>query len=1201
MTSCSEVWRVPVASAGCLPLSYERGRGRHGLQFVLVRWLTLVKPALWEAKVEGSLKCRIQDWLWATRKQLQETENQLPSSETHRWHFYGESTQEIIRSTNLIILLEDEIFADFFNTFLSLPVFGQIPFYTVENSQWSLWPEIPCNLIAKYKGLLTWLETYRLPFFCKTNLCFHYILCEELISFIKSPEGAKMMRWKKADQWLLQKCIGGVRGMWRFCSYLTGSAGEELVDFWILAEKILSIDEMDLEVRDHYLSLLLMLRATHLQEGSRVVTLCNMNIKSLLNLSIWHPNQSTTRREILSHMQKVALFKLQSYWLPNFYTHTKMTMAKEEACHGLMQEYETQLYSVCYTHIGGLPLNMSIKKCRHFQKQYSCRKAKRKMWQLVDPDSWSLEMDIKPDAISMPLQETRSQEKVVIQMPSLEMSPSKETRISSLEKDMHYAETSSMMDKANSHLHMEGLFETKVSTHLRTVTPIINPSFKMTIQKAIKQGFSLGYTHLALCADACAGNPFRDYLKKLNSKVETQLLDLWQDLHHFLSVLVNNKKNGNTIFRHLLGDRICELHLNEQIGPRLPLKSQTIQGLKELLPSGDVIPWISRAQKEICKMLSPWYDKFLDEEDYWFLIFTTENKFISSRRHRREFIGKEESILLYKRIQQSLELSQALADMKEMDSEQWQKIATEDLKRGGSLQVELASPVFLTDITKMSFEELCYKNPKMAIEKISDDYKIYCEKAPKSDFAMEIMKKQKRVSRSNRKTSFLKKTSVRKPSVRPRNLAEVLLNTQHLEFFREFLEERKAESPLQFLIAVQKISIETSEKTCKSLIEKVIKTFFHGHLSPEEMLQCDAPIIKEIAHMHHVTMTKLLELQGHIMKSVEEKWFKEYQDLFPPRPQEVEVQIEVQPSSRKPSKTMSTCLQESQKKGWLRMISFIRSFCKYRRFMSNPSKRQEFEDYLHQEMQNGKENFTSPHSTSGRSAPSTANVRSADQENGETTLVKRRIFGHRIITVNFVINDLYFFSEMEKFNDLVSSAHVLQVNRVYNENDVILMRSKINIIQKLFLNSDIPPKLRVNISESQKDAILAAITEGYLDRSIFHGAIMSVFPIIMYFWKRFCFWKAIRSYLQHRGKKFKDRKSSPKSVDKYSLWSGGDNAILRFTLLRGIEWLYPQREAISSAQNSSSSNLTQPRLMISAMQLYPVQGQKLSYIKKEKK
>ena len=67
-------------------------------------------------------------------------------------------------------------------------------------------------------------------------------------------------------------------GAARCLSYPVQPVGEELVDFWILAEKILSINEMDLEVRDHYLSLLFMLKATHLQESSRVVTLCNMNI-----------------------------------------------------------------------------------------------------------------------------------------------------------------------------------------------------------------------------------------------------------------------------------------------------------------------------------------------------------------------------------------------------------------------------------------------------------------------------------------------------------------------------------------------------------------------------------------------------------------------------------------------------------------------------------------------------------------------------------------------------------------------------------------------------------------------------------------------------------------------------------------------------------------------------------------------------------
>ncbi|XP_015425376.1 PREDICTED: regulator of G-protein signaling protein-like [Myotis davidii] len=1102
---------------------------------------------------------------------------------------------EIICSTNLIILLEDEIFADFFNTFLSLPVFGQTPFYTVENAQWSLWPEIPHDLIPKYKGLLTWLGKYRLPFFCKTNLCFHYILCQELISFINSPEGAKMMRWKKADQWLLQKCIGGVRGMWRFCTYLKGSAGEELVDFWILAEKILGIDEMDLELRDHYLSLLLMLKATHLQEGSRVVTLCNMNIKSLLNLSIWHPNQSTTRREILSNMQKVALFKLQSYWLPNFHIHAKTIIAKEDSCQHLMQEYETRQCSLCCSHLGELPLNMSIKKSCHPQRWYSSRKIKRKMWQLIDHASWSLELDTKPGDNSVSSQKISLQEKVVVHMPSLKMASSKEGITSSLGKDGLSAKKSNMKKKAKSHLHMEGLFETKISTHLRMATPIIRHSPRLTIKGAIKKRLSLGCTHWALCADAFAGSPFRDHLKKLNLKMEIQLLDLWQDLHHFLNVLMNNRKTGNATFWHILGNRICELYLNEQIGPRLPLKSQTIEGLKELLPSGNMNPWIPKAQEEICQMLSSWYDEFLNEEDSLFLTYATQANVNHTRKHKKDSISKQENMLLYKRLEESLALSQGLANMEEMDSAQWRKLATEDLRHDGSLRVELKSPVFLTDIEKMSFEELCYKYPKVAIEKISEDYKIYCEKAPtsKTDYRYKvyrqvITREPKTLSPPHKEASVKKIPAVRKPSHGPRNLAEIFRNVQHLEYFTEFLKERKAEGPLQFLMALQKISIETDQQVSRSLVENIMETYFSGIVPAEEMLQCDDPIIREVSQKGRLSTNSLLILQSCVMKSLEERWFKEYQELFPDFPQEVQTQILT--VYRKPSKSSSTQIQEPQKRIWPKLVSFVKSFCKYRRCMNNVNLRQEFEKYLHLEL-NNKENYPASPNVPARPSPHHSNVRSAD-ENGDIILMKRRIFGHRVITVNFALSDLYFFSEMERFNDLVSSAHVLQVSWAYNENDVILMKSKINIILKLYLQSEVPPRLRVNITETQRDAIISAIAEGRLDRNIFHGAIVSLFPVIMYFWKSWLLtWPVV-----HHG-------PSPHLhiVNGNTL---GEHAILRFSLLRGIEWLRPQqRDAIaSSVQNSSStSNLTQTGHTVSSMQLFPVLGKKPSGIKKEKK
>lgn len=47
-------------------------------------------------------------------------------------------------------------------------------------------------------------------------------------------------------------------------------------------------------------------------------------------------------------------------------------------------------------------------------------------------------------------------------------------------------------------------------------------------------------------------------------------------------------------------------------------------------------------------------------------------------------------------------LSQGLANLQEMESLQWQKVATESLKQGGSLQVELTtSPIFIDGKGKM--------------------------------------------------------------------------------------------------------------------------------------------------------------------------------------------------------------------------------------------------------------------------------------------------------------------------------------------------------------------------------------------------------------------------------------------------------------------------------------------------------------------
>ncbi|KFV80101.1 Regulator of G-protein signaling protein-like, partial [Struthio camelus australis] len=72
-----------------------------------------------------------------------------------------------------------------------------------------------------------------------------------------------------------------------------------------------------------------------------------------------------------------------------------------------------------------------------------------------------------------------------------------------------------------------------------------------------------------------------------------------------------------------------------------------------------------------------------------------------------------------------------------------------------------------------------------------------------------------------------------------------------------------------------------------------------------------------------------------------------------------------------------------------------------------------------------------------------------------------RLFKNRLITVNFLVNDLHFFLEIDKFCKLADSAKALADCDKHQDNEVAFLKNKVTIISNLFLNSDIPPKLRV--------------------------------------------------------------------------------------------------------------------------------------------
>ncbi|EMP34467.1 Regulator of G-protein signaling protein-like protein [Chelonia mydas] len=998
---------------------------------------------------------------------------------------FSSPTLATIASKELVVLLEDEVFVDFFNTFLNLPIFGQTPIYMANICQWFLWPELPCSLVPKYKGLLTWMEKYRLPHFCKTNLCLHYILCQELLSFIRSKEAAEMLKWKSADQWLLEKCISGSRGMWRFRSFIQGMAGEELTKFWLAAERILEIDESDVAQRDLYLSLLQVLKATHLQEGSTVVTLCSMTIESLLNISGWHPQYISTRREILSEMQKVALFKIQSYWLPNFFIHCKLNMEKEEACHPLLWEYQERLLQVGSKEKAVSPAHtMSIRNSRAMSEPYSSKKAKKRIWDLVTCGRQPQETE-KHRRHGLQPEGQPSSDWGATSLTDTKQPPPKEDALGKTSvwaqhpklavKDMEEA-TSFKTPSPNAQLplQLEETGKRRSLSDVHTSTPIAQLPSLLALKKIVKSSSSLDFLPWALNADSCAGRPFGKFLKSNNYAVETHLLDLWHDLEDFLHMVLSSSKEGSFLLRHLMGERICEIYLTESNRQHLPLKPNTLRNLQDLLPSGEVIPWILKAQEEICKILSFFYDDFLAADDETFLHFVSQRSKVQKPVGEEETYGKDEHLLLAKRINESLTLSQALygvRDFETLSEEHWRFIATQDLTKGGSIQVELEPVVRKTDYRSMTFEELTLRNPSMAVELLSEDYELFCRMFP----------------------------------------------------------------------------------------------------ALEELLQCQASIIRDISKASLVTSSMLFRAQSFVLKAMEEKWFKMYQDLYPGS--------DILDTHFVTRQGRGSFITDKLKRVWFVLQAFIRSICKFRREMNNWKSRKDFEDFLRSELLNQKENLpsSSMRSNIAMSPPRQSVPAASVGEDVEVIQVKRRLFNQRHISINFLVNDLSFYLEIEKFCHLADSAAVLAAWGMYTERDVTFLKTKVATIAKLFLNSEVPPKLRVNISEGQKDLIRNLTSRGVLDRSLYHVALLNVFPVLIHFWKRYCNWKAMKSFRRYpKIKKYLSPLPAKTSPRTSSIFSGEDHPIIRFTLLKGIQLLLPQpREEVDSSteQKSSSGSL----------------------------
>ncbi|NXI94700.1 RGSL protein, partial [Psophia crepitans] len=863
-----------------------------------------------------------------------------------------------ISSTDLGLLLRDDVFVDFFNTFLNLPVFGQTPLYISSMGQWDLWPELPSRLDPSPPALLAWLKKHRLPHFCKSSLCLHLVLCQKLLGFIRSGEAVKLLNWRSADQWLLEKCISGSQGMWHFRAFVQGTAGEELTNFWLTTERLLGLDESDARQRDLYLSLLCRLKATHLREGSSIVALYRTTIGSLPKTS--HVRPISTRREILSKMQERALFMIQSYWLPKFFIHCKMGMEEEKSCQPLLQEYQERLLQANLQEPSDVSENvfvMHIKRSQDLSGPYCSKKTKAEIWTLVKEGRNTQEMkmpsfQVQPGRQSGP---AGSKKESHLDKDALGLIPQQSEHPANTAFGSKRGATSPKTSRSNAEqvLHLEGLSEEKVLSNLYSSAPLVQlPSLKKPVK-------TLSFLPWALSADCCAGQPFRDFLKCQDRSMETFLLDLWHDLEEFLPVVLDPGTENSFLLRHLIGEKICKTYLEEGTIQQLPLETRTLRSLRDHLVSGEFSSWIFRAQQEIGKVLCCFYEEFLAEDDRTFLQFMSPQSDVPMPKMQGHAVGKNECFLLSQRINASLKLSQALHGTRNLDglfSKHWRLIATRDLRKGGSIQAEVEPLLCRTG--GMNIGSLPSSPPdadsqmnissKLAVGSPSKENELLSPKSPTLAAEPENRKKRTLPMRKTRSSATKSTTvAVEKPSRRPRHFVKVLHNPAHLQFFKQFLEERNADEPLRFWMAVEQLVSETNPKTKSLLLNNIVRNYFHAEIPAEERLDCHTSIIKEINEAEVISPFMLMTVQVFVQKAMEKRWFKEYQDLFPPS--------DTHKSNLRSQHRMGTFTTGKLRWGWYAIQDIVKSICKFRREMDDDKHRGEFENFLRQELGNEEE------------------------------------------------------------------------------------------------------------------------------------------------------------------------------------------------------------------------------------------------------
>nr|XP_039266380.1 uncharacterized protein LOC120341884 isoform X2 [Styela clava] len=619
---------------------------------------------------------------------------------------------------------------------------------------------------------------------------------------------------------------------------------------------------------------------------------------------------------------------------------------------------------------------------------------------------------------------------------------------------------------------------------------------------------------LALQSDQCASQPFRTFLVTTDNEEMVSYLRFWLDVEKTRQDFQYGNMSFNSfmqsmqsiVTQYLLHTSPCRIEAPES------LREEAIMNC--LSPEMQEMPWqIRKLQKEVMEDLKYAHEAFCQQETQSFLNAAAFKK--DEMRQRPPFLPP-----IGKLGKDTYDLSTSF-DMEE----NFQIEMNSRMSRSLRLIIEINLPdgrdPCITD--RISSDESdddgcvdpppepkCIRKPPVDLKELAArSVKQYPD--PTNPLGLQTSVKIQFDRRLQSATLYhpLKKGGqlMKRPVIRPKHFQEVLKDTVHFQFFKRYLKAHRADLALSFWNAVENLRIADKLKSRQVKARGIIKKYFHNPKVPAtKLLQCNADIIKEIPYLDVVTTSMLFSAQSIIGRVLEERWFRRYAETFEERtvyPSDLEITDK--------SYIARTQLSRNRrlKHIWVVFNDFIKRAASFLRAMRKPHMFEMFEKYLEREIENEDVRYRHPNSAGpsefiANRSESTIVPYMFYRHEDENDGVKQRVVNGQLITFNFLPNDLHFWRDIECYKSMANSCDESGSRSINLELEGNMLKTKANLIVSCYLESDIPPKLRVNVPPEVADITIESLQNGLIDRGLFHEATIYVFPLLLHFWKRFC-------------------------------------------------------------------------------------------------